>query len=381
MASIRRRGDRWQVLYRDPSGRQRSKTFDRLGDARRYAAGTDTDLARGDWLDPKLAATTFAQWAEVWSAGRVHLRESTRVRDESVMRHLVLPYFGDRRLGQVLSADVQAFVAALRSDGKSPATIRKAYQLTAAVFSSAADSDLIGRTPCRGVKLPPQTQSEMRFLSQAEVADLIGAIDVRFENLVLAAAYTGLRFGELAGLRVERLNLLARTVTVAETCSEVAGRIVFGEPKTPASRRTITLPRFLVGSLAEHLAGRPAHQSDLVFQAPDGGPLRRTTFRERFWLPAVRASVGEPCRFHDLRHTHVALLIAQGEHPKVIQQRLGHASIRTTLDTYGHLFEGLDEAAAERLDAGFLLLPVDRMLTEPSFGVSEIHPRTQENPR
>ena len=103
-----------------------------------------------------------------------------------------------------------------------------------------------------------------------------------------------------------------------------------------------------------------------MFQAPDGGPLRRTTFRERFWLPAVRASVGEPCRFHDLRHTHVALLIAQGEHPKVIQQRLGHASIRTTLDTYGHLFEGLDEAAAERLDAGFLLLPVDRMLTVKS---------------
>jgi len=380
MASIRRRGDRWQVLYRDPSARQRSRTFAKLGDARRYAASVDTDLARGDWLDPKLAATTFFQWAETWSAGRVHLRESTKVRDDSIMHHLVLPYFGHRRMGQVLSADVQAFVAELRHDGKSPATIRKAYQLAAAVFSSAVDSDLIARTPCRGIKLPPQIQSEMRFLSQAEVADLIGVIDTRFESLVLTAAYTGLRFGELAGLRVGRLNLLARTVTVAETASEVAGRIVFGEPKTSASRRTITLPRFLVESLAEHLAAHPADKSDLVFRAPDGGSLRRTTFRERFWLPAVRSSVGEPCRFHDLRHTHVAILIAQGEHPKVIQQRLGHASIRTTLDTYGHLFEGLDEAAAERLDAAFHELPVDRMLTEPSPGVSEIRSKTRENP-
>ena len=380
MASIRRRGDRWQVLYRDPSARQRSRTFVKLGDARRYAASIDADLARGDWLDPKLAATTFVEWAETWSAGRVHLRESTRARDDSVMRHLVLPYFGHRRLGQVLSADVQAFVAGLRSDGKAPATVRKAYQLAAGVFSSAVDSDLIRRTPCRGVKLPPQTQNEMRFLSQAEVATIASTIDTRYRNLVLAAAYTGLRFGELAGLRVERLNMLARTATIAETCSEVHGRIVFGEPKTSASRRTITLPRFLVESLAAHLATQPNGQSDLVFQAPEGGPLHRTTFRERFWLPAVRASVGEPCRFHDLRHTHVALLIAQGEHPKVIQHRLGHASIRTTLDTYGHLFEGLDEAAADRLDAAFHAPPVDRTLTGPSASVAVLHPQARENP-
>jgi integrase len=81
-----------------------------------------------------------------------------------------------------------------------------------------------------------------------------------------------------------------------------------------------------------------------------GGPLRRTLFRRRTWLPAVSDSVGEPCRFHDLRHTHAALLIAEDVHPKVLQERLGHASIKTTLDVYGHLFEGLDEAAADALD-------------------------------
>ena len=91
--------------------------------------------------------------------------------------------------------------------------------------------------------------------------------------------------------------------------------------------------------------------SDLVFSAPSGGPIRRNNFRRRIWLPAVEKSVGRPCTFHDLRHSHAALLIAEGEHPKVIQERLGHVSIKITLDTYGHLFEVLDEAAADRLEA------------------------------
>ena len=103
--------------------------------------------------------------------------------------------------------------------------------------------------------------------------------------------------------------------------------------------------------------------SDLVFSAPSGGPIRRNNFRRRIWLPAVEKSVGRPCTFHDLRHSHAALLIAQGEHPKVIQERLGHASIKTTLDTYGHLFEGLDGAAADRLEATFAAADVHAMCT------------------
>jgi integrase len=114
----------------------------------------------------------------------------------------------------------------------------------------------------------------------------------------------------------------------------------------------VNVPAFLVEELAGHLATFPGDDG-LVFTAARGGPLRRTSFRRREWLPAVEASVGMPCRFHDLRHSHAALLIANGAHPKVIQARLGHSSIKTTLDTYGHLFEGLDEAAAERLDVSY----------------------------
>ncbi len=122
------------------------------------------------------------------------------------------------------------------------------------------------------------------------------------------------------------------------------------------------MPSFVVEELAQHLSVH-ADETGLIFSAPAGGPIRRTNFRRRIWLPAVKVSVGGPRTFHDLRRTHAALLIAQGEHPKVIQERLGHASIKTTLDTYGHLFEGLDEAATDRLEATYAAADVHAMCT------------------
>ena len=139
-----------------------------------------------------------------------------------------------------------------------------------------------------------------------------------------------------------------------------------------AAWRQVALPKFLGEELARHLSEWPPAADGFLFAAPEGGPVRRTNFRRRTWLAAVRASVGEPLRFHDLRHTHAAMLIAQGEHPKVIQLRLGHSSIQVTLDTYGRLFAGLDEAAAERLDATFLRTPADSSRTLPRQNVREL---------
>lgn len=170
--------------------------------------------------------------------------------------------------------------------------------------------------------------------------------------MVLTAAYTGLRLSDLRALRVDRFDALRRTIRMTASLAEARGQFSFVDPKSEASRRAVRLPAFLVNVLTAHLTSC-ADDSGLVFSAPNGGPIRRSNFRRRFWLPTVAASVGQPCTFHDLRHSHAALLIAQGEHPKVIQEHLGHASIKTTLDTYGHLFESLDEAAADRLEATY----------------------------
>jgi len=119
----------------------------------------------------------------------------------------------------------------------------------------------------------------------------------------------------------------------------------------------VTIPAFLCDVLAQHLKARaPLGPDDLIFVGAQGAPLRASAFRQRFWYPAVKASVGPPCRFHDLRHTHAAMLIQAGTHAKMIQRRLGHAQIGVTLNTYGHLMEGLDESAAEALDSAWAKL-------------------------
>ncbi|MEX0863503.1 MAG: tyrosine-type recombinase/integrase [Acidimicrobiia bacterium] len=339
----------WQARWRDPAGVQRAKNFSRKTDAERYLVSLESDKLRGRYADPRLGRTRVADWVAEWQATRSNLSLATRLRDEASTRNHVVPALGAIPIGQIQPIHVGQWVASLKDEGLAPATTRKAYQLFAAAMAAAVENGLIPLSPCRKVELPQIETPEMRFLEPEEVKLLAEAIDERYRVMVLTAAYSGLRFGELCALRVDRLDALRRTIRVEESLAEVRSQFIFKSPKSEASRRTVSVPGFLVEELALHLARYP-DSSGLIFTAQGGGPIRRTNFRRRIWLPAVAASVGEPCTFHDLRHSHAALLIAQSEHPKVIQARLGHASIKTTLDTYGHLFDGLDEAAADRLD-------------------------------
>jgi integrase len=340
MGHIRRHPEapgRWQVRYVDPTGRERSKNFGRRVDAERFLHGVETDKAQGRWVDPEAGRIRFGDWCPQVQAGRVHLASSTRASDESVIRSLILPVFGPVPLVRIEPAQVRAWVAELVDDGYSPSTIRRAYTLFNMALELAVEEGRISRSPCRRISLPRIVHEERRFLSAGEVAALAEAIHPRYRVLVLTGAYTGLRPGELAALRVGRLDLVRRRLRVEEPL------------KTPAARRTVTYPSFLAAELASQLDSYPSIDG-WVFAAPEGGPIRLDNWRRRHWYPAVDDSVGRPMRPHDLRHTHAALLIAAGEDPYVISRRLGHASIRTTYDVYGHLFAGRDRQAADRLE-------------------------------
>jgi integrase len=190
----------------------------------------------------------------------------------------------------------------------------------------------------------------MRLLDENEVTALATALPDRYGSLAIVAAYTGLRWGELAGLRIGDLDLSRGRLTVRSTLVEATGQPQqLGPPKSKASGRTITLPRFVVDTLDQHLRTDPP-VDDMVWTTDQGALLRRGSFG-RIWRKAVHESVGPPCRIHDLRHTHAAWLIADGEHPKAIQTRLGHGSIAVTMDRYGHLMDGLDDQIAVHLDA------------------------------
>jgi integrase len=354
MATIERRirngKTTYRVRYRDPGGGQRSKVFVRKGDAQRFLNETETAKARGTWTDPALGRVLFRDWLGEWWATTTNLRASTRARDESLLRRLALPWFGDAALAAISQRDVRAWVAELSTRGLAPATVQKAYQLLGKVMGAAVDAGMLAQSPCRRVPLPKVEREEMRFLTPAEVATLADAIVTRYRALVLVGAYGGLRIGELAGLRRSRVDLLRGTVQVAEIVVEVQGVLHMGPPKTRASRRTVGLPRFVVEELAAHLAGSGDPEA-FVFTAPEGGPLRVNLFRARVWRPATSAAGLGRLRIHDLRHTAVALWIAAGANPKEVSVRAGHSSVSFTLDRYGHLYPEADMALRDRLDA------------------------------
>jgi integrase len=212
------------------------------------------------------------------------------------------------------------------------------------------EARLIAQSPCRSIRLPRIPRTEQRFLTAEQIERLADAIADEYQALVYAAAYLGCRWGELVGLKRENLNLLKREVAIIGTMEEVGGELRYHEEtKTSSSRRSLTVPLFLAAILARHLESAPI--TPFLFTGRDGALLRRSNFRRRHFKPALRrAGLESAVRFHDLRHTCAALLIAQSAHPKEIQARLGHASITTTLDLYGHLMPSLGAQLDTALD-------------------------------
>ena len=352
--AIDRRGNgRYRARYRAPDGRWRSKTFDRKTDARRWLTNEVSMLTRGDWVDPRAGEVPFEVVAERWMAGRVALRPSTRARDRSYLRSLILPRFGIIPIGAIQPSDLDAWIADLIDQGKAPATIHKAWQIVGGVFRLAARDRLIPLSPATDAELPDIPHPEPEALTLDEVVRLADAIDPRYQSLVLVGAFGGLRIGELAGLQVRDFNSADGHLRIRRGITDVRGQTVVGPPKTAKSIRTVAIPGTISRYLAAHIAGLDSSGlDDWIFPSPEGGPIRYTNWVRRFWKPALTAAeLPDHLGTHTLRRSQVALLIAEGEHPKVIADRLGHTSVRTVLDVYGHLYEGADEAAADRLEA------------------------------
>jgi integrase len=340
---------RWQGQYRDrETGKVHSVrgTYALKKDARDAADEEHSKIGRGVWIDPRNRVLTVGEWASTWLPSKIDLRPSSRDRLRGVLDTHVLPAFGSDTLASVSNSAVRAWVATMP-----PPTARKSYNALNQMMRAAVADRKIAYNPCADVPLPPVETMEQRFLTVDEVNALAECIEDRFEALVLLGAYGGLRFGELAGLRRKRVDVLRGRVRVHETLSDVSGVLSFGPPKTKRSRREVPLPRSVVRRLEAHLERYVAPRADaLVFTGPKGAPLRRAGFRRSWWQPATRAAGCEGFKFHELRHTFVALWVAAGANVKEVSVRAGHSSVAFTLDQYGHLYEDHSDTLAERLD-------------------------------
>lgn len=354
MAHIQHRSARprpWQVRYRDPSGRERAKSFTRKVDAEKFAVTVEADKLRGEWADPRLSKTNLTDWSSRWLQTKTHLKPKTLVGYESNLRAHVLPRFGKYELRHVSRLDVEEWVAELRSKGLGQSGVRQARQILNSMMNLAVETGYLATNPVAGVRIARERQPEMLFLTAEEVERLATAIRPEYSTLVYVFAYGGLRWGELAALRRRRCHLLQTRLEIAESVSEARGELHFGSTKTYRTRMVV-IPGFLRDLLAEHLSRSvPDDPATLVFISPNGHPLRNTNFRRNIWYPALaEAGLPEGLRIHDLRHTCASLLISQGAHPKAIQAHLGHSSIAVTMDKYGHLFPSDIDALAHSLD-------------------------------
>jgi integrase len=379
---------RFEARYRAPDGRERSRRFPTKREAQAHLDQVGVDRRAGVWRDPRAGRIQLAEWAIQWGSTTVHLRASSRARDESYLRNHVLPRFGGMRLDAIGVLDVRRWVADLSASGLAPATVHKAYQTLSKVLRGAVDAGLLAQTPCRRIELPRIEHEEMRFLAPAEIAQLADAIDARYRALVLVASYCGLRIGELAGLRRAQVDLEAHTIRVIENAVEVHGHLVRGAPKTKAGRRTVPVAPTIATVLENHMGTyTPPEPQAPVFAGAGGGILRAAAWRSRFWTPATRAAGLAPLRVHDMRHTAVALWIAAGANPKQLAAWAGHTSVAIVLDRYGHLFEGHEAALLSRLDAFAECVSVpprdatDQEIPRVFRGFSEIEPQPVSRPK
>jgi integrase len=348
-------------------------TFIRKSDATAAAREQERLLKRGEWIDPLRGRLPLGDYATDYMGTVVDQDASTRLGRDSYLRNHLLPAFGDKPLCQITTPDVRHWVADL-SEVLAPPTVGDVYRLFARIMRQAVEDEYLMKSPCDArITLPENKRSRKadRWLTVPQLESLADAIEHRFRCVVLLMGYAGLRFGEVAGLTLDRVDLLHGQIVVRQSLQELAGKLKLKHPKTEASGRELTLPSFLVEELREHVERFPAapyaveteagviddhagpQSVRFLFSGRDGAPLRKTWNRRHFRTAAESAGLlaGPPrLRPHHLRHTCASLLIDRGAHAKDIQEWLGHSSFQVTMDVYGHRFPERQDALAKALD-------------------------------
>jgi integrase len=353
--NIRKRpSGRWQASYIAPDGLRRyaGGTFDRKGDAERWLSVVESEILRGEWLDPLLSAVSVEEYASAWIKER-QLRPRTRENYQDAWRLHIKPFLGSKQLRDITPQVVREWRTRLLETGRGEPTVAKAYRLLRAVLNTAVDDGLISRNPCR-IKGADRTRTPERPVATVpQVYALADAVGARFRALILLAAVSGLRWAELVGLRRADLDLDSSTLRVPRRVAELRnGGMEEGPTKTAAGLRTVALPEVVVTELQNHLGTFVGPEDTaLLFIGAQGGRLRRGNFRRAVkWVDArVAAGLPEGFHFHDLRHTGDHLASRAGASTRELMYRMGHASEQAAL-IYQHATRERDRQIAEDMD-------------------------------
>lgn len=361
-------GKRWRVQYRDPAGKSRSKRgFTKKGEAQAWAAKNTVALADGDWISPEAKKLTVRDYAHLWLPRLEKRAPGTRRVMKPAWEKYVEPYWGARRVSTIKPSEVQAWADGLRREDGKPmgaVMVRRLTSTLAQILDIAVRDGTIKGNPARDLDLPRKPNSKQVYLTEQQLARL--AKEAKYPEIIWLLGTVGLRWGELAGLRVKHVNVLRSRLTIEESATTNGAEVTVGPTKT-GEQREVAVPRFVMDMLVPLLEGKGPEA--WLWTAGNGRPMRRPSTQGSWFAIAVHNSMhpqvpvdpadpdGAKKRVrdpefpkitpHGLRHVAAGLMISAGANVKVVQRQLGHATAAVTLDTYAALWEqDLDAVSA-----------------------------------
>lgn len=282
-----------------------------------------------------------------------HKEPATATVYKSMVERVIAPRIGTIHLGKLTTAHVQSFADALVRDEVTPRTRQMAFSILRTALRFAVRTGRIERDPSAAITKPAHRRKDIFPFTKDEASKILAATaGTRWHAMIVLALTTGMRQGELFGLTWEAVDLKGGKLRVFQAAAEVRGKVSIRKPKTKHSERVIELPPIAIEALRNHLAVMMAEGNagnKLVFPAPLGGLMPRSTFRHRYWLRILKSeAVGaDPRGFHHCRHTYATLALGAGVPVHVVSRVLGHSKASTTLDIYAHVLQTHQSAATE----------------------------------
>jgi integrase len=373
MASVRRReladgSPRYDVVYRDPDGKQRRKTYRVKRNAMAFASTVEADKLRGRWIDPAAGRVTFEEYATEWMAMQT-FDPSTRLAVENRLGVHVIPVLGRKQLRDIKPSTMQAWLRGVEQ--LAPRTRVLILGHVSAIFSAAVDDALIATNPCnaKSVRRPKVPVRRVVPWEHDRVLAVREALPDRYRVIVMLGAGLGLRQGEAFGLSPDDVDWLRGTVQVRRQVKLVGPHQVFGPPKYGRVRE-VPLSESVKEYLAAYLAKWPAREITLPWRQRDGKRataklmattrertvINRSYFNSHIWKPAL-VEAGVPVSrengTHALRHFFASALLDGGESIRAVSEYLGHADPGFTLRVYTHLMPSSAERTRKAIDAVF----------------------------
>ncbi|MEO3861771.1 site-specific integrase [Acrocarpospora sp. B8E8] len=373
-------GKRWLAVWLNPDGKEVSEAFERKVDAEKKASSMETDVSRGDYIDPKAGKTLFGEFAGRWLASRI-VDPSTKIRYEYIHRLHVAPTFDRRQVKSILPSHIQAWISDL-NERFGPSTIETSFLVLQGVLELAVADDAIKKNPARSpiVQVPKRSGEESLAWSDTRVHDVIHAHPELFRLIPIIAASCGLRQGELLGLALEDVDFDEAIIRVRRQVKKLGAEHVYALPKNDRER-IVPLPQWTAAAIGQHIRAfapltctlpweKPngkLRTQNLLFRWTDDKFIRARGYSELVWKPAIasagiipapekdsrarkRFSTSRKEGLHQLRHYYASVMLAGAVSIKELAEYLGHADPGFTLRAYAHMMPGSHDRARQAID-------------------------------